>query len=107
MSMNNPSKPADQSKTVNRRDFLRKTSAFAAAGALAGINVPHVFAAEDNTIRLALIGCGGRGGGAAVNALSTTGGPVKLVAMADVFDDRIKGVHANLMQSHKDSTDVT
>lgn len=92
---------------INRRRFLKTTSAIAGASALAGVNIPHVFAAEDNTIRLALIGCGGRGGGAVINAFSTpNGGPVKLVAMADVFDERIKAVHGNLTESHKDFVDV-
>jgi predicted dehydrogenase len=94
-------------KQINRRAFLQKTSAVAGALTLATMNVPHVFAAEDNTIRLALIGCGGRGAGAAANALATTLGPVKLVAMADVFEDRIKSVHANLLEGHKEKVDVT
>src|SRR3954452_15045698 len=90
------------SKTVagvrkpNRRDFLRTTSQVAAASALAGIAIPAVHAAEDNTLRIALIGCGGRGGGAAANALATTGGPVKLVAMADLFENQIKIRHDSL-----------
>ena len=42
------------------------------------MTLPHVHAAEDNTIRFALIGCGGRGSGAAVDAFKATGGPVKL-----------------------------
>jgi predicted dehydrogenase len=85
---------------------LKTASAIAAASALAGVNVPHVFAAEDNTIRLALIGCGGRGSGAAANALSTRQGPVKLVAMADVFDERVKSVHGTLSGQFKDKVDV-
>ena len=51
--------------------------------ALAGIALPHVHAAENNTIQVALVGCGGRGTGAAINALSVKNGPTKLVAMAD------------------------
>ena len=72
-----------------RRDFLKSTGQVAAASALAAAVVPHVHAAEDNTIRVALIGCGGRGTGAAANALSVENGPIKLVAMADVFADRL------------------
>ncbi len=97
---------ASQKVSVNRREFLKTTSAIAAASALAGVNIPHVFAAEDNTIRLALIGCGGRGAGAVENALSTTGGPIKLVAMADVFEEKLKGSYANLKQTHSDKLDV-
>src|SRR5438874_8202595 len=90
-----------------RRTFLKTTTtALAAASAMTALNVPFVHAAEDNTIRLALIGCGGRGSGAIVNALATTQGPVKLVAMADVFADRIPSVYDNLAASHKDQVDV-
>ncbi len=74
---------------ATRRHFLETTGAVAAASALAGVTVPAVHAAEDNTIRVALVGCGGRGTGAAGDALSTTQGPIKLVAMADVFEDRL------------------
>ena len=91
---------------IPRRSFLKSSSAVIAASALAGINVPHVFAAEDNAIRVALIGCGGRGGGAAINALNATAtGPVKLVAMADVFEERVKAVHANITEAKKDQID--
>ena len=55
-----------------RREFLQTTGRVAAATALAGVVVPRVHAAEDNTIQIALIGCGGRGTGAAKNALSVT-----------------------------------
>ena len=72
-----------------RREFLKSTGQIAAASALAGAAIPHVHAAENNTIHVALIGCGGRGTGAAANALSVKNGPVQLVAMADAFRDRL------------------
>ena len=50
---------------------------------MASVAVPHVHAGENNTINVALIGCGGRGTGAAADALSVKQGPLKLVAMAD------------------------
>ena len=78
------------SSRSSRRTFLRTTSQVAAASALAGVAIPHVHAAENNTIQVALIGCGGRGTGAAANALSVTTGPMKLVAMADVFEKKLK-----------------
>jgi predicted dehydrogenase len=90
----------------NRRDFLRTTSNVAAASALAGVVIPAVHAAEDNTLRIALIGCGGRGGGAAANALATTGGPVKLVAMADLFEDHVKIRHDSLKKQFGANVDV-
>jgi predicted dehydrogenase len=74
---------------LSRRDLMRKTGEVALASALAGVTLPQVHAGEDNTIRLALVGCGGRGTGAIANALSTKNGPTKLVAMADVFADRL------------------
>ncbi len=98
------------SQTTSRREFLKTTTQFAAASALAGVAFPHVHAAEDNTIRLALIGCGGRGSGAVANAMSAgglvlgddggtkraarsgAGGPVKLVAMADLRQERLDQV---------------
>ena len=61
--------------------------------------VPRCHAAEDSTIKLALVGCGGRGTGAVGNALSTTGGPVKLVAMADLFEPRLAGSFKQLSNS--------
>lgn len=89
-----------------RRDFLKSTGQVAAASALAAAVVPHVHAAEDNTIRVALIGCGGRGTGAAANALSVQNGPIKLVAMADVFADRLAASFANLQKAYADRMDV-
>lgn len=68
----------------SRRQVIQTTAAAAAAMA-----VPHVFAAEDSVIRLAIIGCGPRGRGALVNAMSSPNGPCKIVAMADLFQDRI------------------
>jgi predicted dehydrogenase len=92
--------------TPSRREFIKTTGCIAAASALATVAIPHVFAAENNTIQVALVGCGGRGGGAAANALSTTSGPIKLVAMADVFDDRLKGTYHELKRGFGDKIDV-
>ncbi len=75
---------------VSRRQFLSNTSRLAAVSALAGMALPRVHAAGGDTIQVALIGCGGRGTGAAGNALATTSGPIKLVAMADVFAERLQ-----------------
>jgi predicted dehydrogenase len=74
---------------LSRRELLQTTGAVAAASVLAGVAIPQVHAAENNTIQVALVGCGGRGTGAAANALAAEGGPTKLVAMADVFTDRL------------------
>lgn len=91
---------------TSRRDFLKNTGRVAAATTLLGTALPHVHAAETNTIQVALIGCGGRGTGAAVNALSVKNGPVKLVAMADVFENRVQGSYDRLKKAHGDQVDV-
>jgi predicted dehydrogenase len=87
-----------EKNSASRREFLKNTGRIAAASALAGIAVPHVHASEDNTIRVALIGCGGRGTGAAADALSVRQGPMKLVAMADVFKDQLNASFKNLKE---------
>jgi len=90
----------------SRRDFIKMTGQAAAVSALAGITLPRVHAAEDNTVRLALIGCGGRGSGAVADAMSITSLPVKLVAMADLFDNRLQRAHAALKGKFADRMDV-
>ena len=79
--------------TASRRDFITTTGLVAAGTTLAGMHVPLVHAADSNTIQIALVGCGGRGTGAAANALSVKNGPTKLVAMADVFQNRLEGAY--------------
>ena len=95
-----------QTSSSSRREFLSRSGRVAAASVLAGLAVPRVHAAEDNTIRLALVGCGGRGTGAARDALATTSGPIRLVAMADVFADRLKTSYGNLQPAVGDKMEV-
>jgi len=71
----------------SRRDFLKDTTSVLAGVSLAGAIGARANAGESNTIKIALVGCGGRGTGATANALQTEG-PTKLVAMADVFEQR-------------------
>jgi predicted dehydrogenase len=86
---------------------LQTAGGVAAATALATTFVPQVYAGEDNTLRLALVGCGGRGTGAVFDALSAKGGPIKLVAMADVNKEK-QQEHFEELQSKnsKDKVDV-
>jgi predicted dehydrogenase len=93
-------------REASRREFLGWGGAVAAGSALAGVSLPQVHAAGDETIRLALIGCGGRGTGAAVNAFKATGGPVKLWTMGDLFERRLKGSLNRLSKPFKDQVDV-
>jgi len=82
---------------ATRRQFLQTGGTVAATAAVVqAAAIPTVHGAVDNTIRVALIGCGGRGTGAALNALSVNNGPIHLVAMADVFEDRLNASHSNL-----------
>jgi myo-inositol 2-dehydrogenase / D-chiro-inositol 1-dehydrogenase len=89
-----------------RRQFLR-TSSTAVAGLTLGatLTTPHAgYAAEKSNIKVALVGCGGRGTGAADNALSTIG-PTQLWAVADVFGERAAGAISALEKQH--STQIT
>jgi len=90
----------------SRRDFIKTTGRIVAVSALAGVALPQAHAAGGDEIQVALIGCGGRGTGAASQALSTRNGPIKLVAMADVFEKRMAGSHAELKKSHASQVDV-
>jgi predicted dehydrogenase len=91
--MNNPPAIA-----TSRRQFLKTTGRLAAASALSGVAIPYVHAAAGDAIQLALVGCGGRGTGAAKDALSVKNGPIKLVAMADLFADRLNSSYRTLAQ---------
>jgi predicted dehydrogenase len=90
----------------SRRSFLLDTGRVAGASALAGVAIPAVHAGEDNTIQVALVGCGGRGTGAASNALSSRFGPTKLVAMADVFEQRLNDSFDDLQEKHSAMMEV-
>lgn len=88
---------------TSRRAFLKSTSlAAAGTGALGTLGLlPGAFAASDDTIRIGLIGCGGRGSGAARQALSTQGN-VKLVAMGDAFPWQLEQSLAGLKREMAD-----
>ena len=91
---------------TTRREFIKTTTRIAAASALAGVAIPHVHAAGGDLIQVALVGCGGRGTGAASNALSSKRGPLKLVAMADVFADKLNNSYESVTREKKDQVDV-
>ncbi|GAB3180321.1 Gfo/Idh/MocA family protein [Telluribacter humicola] len=88
----------------NRREFL-KASGLLAGGALLSPLASYGYnSAVDDTIKVALIGCGGRGSGAAAQALSTSQN-VKLVAMADAFRDRLEEAYTGLTKrKYKDAS---
>ncbi len=92
--------------TSSRREFLQRSGSLVAGSLLAATAIPRVHAAEENTIRLALIGCGGRGSGAVGDACSVAQGPVQLVAMADVIESRMNSSHTALSEMFPKNVDV-
>lgn len=120
LRMNTSTSPANDSSALSRRCFL-KNSSLAAAGAAAVSNFPFVVtshASPDDPIRIGVIGCGGRGSGAVLDALGAetnviypksgyhtediregtkpANKNVNVVALADVFQDRIESCRNNL-----------
>ncbi|MGC8886604.1 MAG: Gfo/Idh/MocA family protein [Verrucomicrobiia bacterium] len=89
----------------SRRGFLKTSAKLVAAAAVANSTLPFVHAAENNTIKIALIGCGGRGTGATGQALSTKG-PTVLWAMADVFEHRLQASLNSLKQRYSEQINV-
>jgi myo-inositol 2-dehydrogenase/D-chiro-inositol 1-dehydrogenase len=79
---------------ASRRDFLKTTAAAAGILASQGL-VANAHAAGSDTIKVGLIGCGGRGSGAADNVLHAAKG-VSIVALGDAFKDRAEGCRNRL-----------
>ena len=97
-----------QRSDVTRRTFLKQTGAMATTAVIAGGTIPAVHAGEDNTIRLALLGCGGRGTGAVGNAFKTQDqGPIELYAMADIHEDKMERSLKALKKKHESQINVT
>ncbi len=96
---------SSQPRQPSRREFLVTSGKVVAASALAGVALPHVHAAESHTLKIALIGCGGRGGGAVAQALSTQG-PTKLWALADFFEPRVQNTLNSLRPKFDPQLDV-
>ena len=97
--------PSDPGSVSTRREFLKATAAAGAVAAGTLSFAPPVHAAGSDTIRLGLIGCGDRGTGAALQALSTDRG-AKLVAMADIFEDRLRASRKQLAEAKPDQVAV-
>jgi predicted dehydrogenase len=92
-----------QPQSTTRREFLKSSSVVAAGSAALGTlaTLPGAYAQGDEIIRVGLIGCGSRGTGAALQAISTEG-PVKLVAMGDAFSWQVDKCFAALQQGMTD-----
>src|SRR5947209_10023262 len=94
---------------TSRRTFLRNSSLVIAGTAIASSQVQiargaHAFGSD--TIKLGLVGCGGRGSQAVQQAMNTTGGDVKLIAMADAFEGRLQKSLGALSRGKRDKLDV-
>jgi len=91
----------------SRREFVKRSSAAVAGAVLAGgLDIMRsAHAAGTGRTRFALVGCGGRGTGAAVNCLDVKK-DIQLVAMADAFEDRVRSSHKRLKARYGDQVDV-
>ena len=94
---------------ASRRDFIKRSSLLVAGsaavvgGSLNIARAAHAFGSD--LIKIGLVGCGGRGTGAAIQALNTKGGDLKLVALGDVFGDRVQGCLRAIKGQHGDKVD--
>ncbi|MCD9019401.1 Gfo/Idh/MocA family protein [Parachryseolinea silvisoli] len=91
----------------SRREFVKQSSLLA-GGLVAAPFLSHAsgyFNSVDDTIKIALVGCGGRGTGAAMQAMLTKQN-VKLVAMADAFRDRLDSAYAALTDENSEEGNV-
>ena len=88
---------------LTRRNFIGGAAAIAGASILS--NVSPVHAGGGEPVRFCLVGCGGRGTGAALQIMNSPH-PTKLVAMADAFPDKVDGSLKRLEGKHSDKVDV-
>ncbi|HNT32013.1 MAG TPA: Gfo/Idh/MocA family oxidoreductase [Candidatus Aminicenantes bacterium] len=91
------------SKNITRRDFIKTTAAASLAAAIPG-NL-GLFAAGSDALRIGVIGCGGRGTGAAINCLEAAEG-IEIVALGDLVPDRIESSYRKLMEKFPDRVRV-
>lgn len=100
-------KNQDDNRKQSRREFVKATTVAAVGGSLAAHfnTIPGAYAAGSDMIRVGLIGCGGRGTGAVHNVFEGAKG-VKLVAMGDVFKDRLDESRADIRKKHEDKMEL-
>lgn len=109
-----PSPPRNDRPTSpigdSRRNFFKGSGLLLAGGALVGGQIPLARAAHaygSDSIRIGLVGCGGRGTGAALQAMNTIGGGVRLTAMADVFENNLQTAYRSIKGKNPGSFAVT
>ena len=97
----------NQDLLTTRRNFLKTSATAGAIFSAPGILSSNLFAGENSeTLRVGLIGCGGRGSGAADQALKADKNVV-LVAMGDAFEEKIQSSLAELRKTHPERVKVT
>jgi myo-inositol 2-dehydrogenase / D-chiro-inositol 1-dehydrogenase len=104
MSPAQPRSPAHPRSTISRRAFARNGAALASAVASFAATAVHsstASAEEPRELRLGIIGCGGRGGGALDNSLSINSG-VRLVAAADLYGRNCEKIWKAMREAHPD-----
>jgi myo-inositol 2-dehydrogenase / D-chiro-inositol 1-dehydrogenase len=110
MSSEDTTKREPEATQESRRGFIKASSTLLAGGAMIGslpiTKAAHSFGSDE--IRVGLVGCGGRGTGAATQALdtNTSENRVKLTAVADPFDFRIQAALKNIAGKHEDKIDI-
>ena len=90
----------------SRRDFVKATAVVAGGAIPLTAVATSAYGSGADTIRVGLIGCGGRGTGAAVNSLQADSA-VRLVALADVFADRLAGARGYLAEKFSDRATIS
>jgi len=86
-------------QTITRRDFLRTSAVAASVAAVGTLDLSRsAHAAGSDIIKVGMIGCGGRNSGAGAQALAADPG-ARLVAMCDIFRDRVEGARAAIKQA--------
>lgn len=106
MTRSSNSNPADNTKSAEpRRTFLKSTAAVGAVGATNAFLARSAHAAGSDIIKVGLVGCGGRGNGAAKNAMTADPG-CRLTAIAEVFYNRMEEGKKQLRKSLGDQYEV-
>lgn len=90
---------------LKRRDFIKSSSIIAGTALASASPISSIFAAGSDVIKVALIGCGGRGTGAAFDAMES-GQNIKIVALADAFQDSVDKAQETLTKKYGDKIDV-
>ncbi len=100
-------KPASSTSPMERRSFLKGSAALGTAAAVGSLSLPRsAHAAGSDTLKVALIGCGGRGNGAAVNATKGDDN-LKITVLADIFPDKVESARKILGRQLGERLDVT